>query len=77
MTAPTAVPARDILGPYEVRAYAGRRLGKRTVTRATLARWRTRGFPEPFRTVKAAELWDRRAVRAWLDEHCAELYGAS
>lgn len=74
--APTAVPARDVLGNHETRAYVAKQLGKRSVDRATLLRWRKRrGFPKPFRVLQAGELWDRRAVRAWVTEHRKDLYG--
>jgi hypothetical protein len=60
----------DIIGPGEIRHLAG------GVTRATMKHWRegrnTRGagtFPQPFKTVSGVELYDRRAVLAWLEEH--------
>jgi hypothetical protein len=60
----------DIIGPGEIRQLAG------GVTRATMKHWRegrnTRGagtFPAPFKTVSGVELYDRRAVLAWLEEH--------
>jgi hypothetical protein len=60
----------DIIGPGEIRVLAG------GVTRATMKNWRegrnVRGagaFPAPFKTVSGVELYDRRTVCAWLEQH--------
>lgn len=61
------IPHSDIIGNYETRKLAG--AGSKPVTRHTLLRWRElHGFPEPIRILRSGELWDRRAVRAWLAE---------
>ena len=59
-TAPKTVPVRDILGPAEVLELAG------VTSRATLQKWRARGFPEPIVTLASGPVWDGREVRAWL-----------
>lgn len=63
-----AVMPRDILGNAGVRRVCGK------ITRATLIRWRNGvgvavPFPEPIRKVNGTELWDRVAVKRWLEEN--------
>lgn len=72
------VNTRDLMDTLAVRKLCGRWLGHRNrsghfqpVTRHTLLRWRElHGFPQPLDTphVSTCELWDRRAVRAWIKE---------
>jgi predicted DNA-binding transcriptional regulator AlpA len=60
---PTHVPLRHLIGNRKVRQLCG------NITRHTLLDWRKRrGFPEPVRTIDRTEIWDSRAVRAWLRE---------
>lgn len=62
------IPINCILGNLEVRSLCSGRRAK-PVTRETLQRWRkTRRFPKPIRELASGELWDRRAVKAWLNE---------
>jgi predicted DNA-binding transcriptional regulator AlpA len=63
---PPCIHPRDIIGNGQVRKLCG------GVARGTLIRWRKHnGFPPPIRTIpgpgsSSVELWDRRAVKAWL-----------
>jgi hypothetical protein len=51
----------DIIGPGEIRQMAG------GVTRKTLMTWRERpDFPAPVKSLGIGDLFDRRAVQAWL-----------
>jgi hypothetical protein len=57
------IPIADIIGPGEIRELAG------GVTRKTLMTWRARpDFPKPFKSLEIGDLFDRRAVQAWLKE---------
>lgn len=72
MTPRPTIPVADIIGALEIRNMAsGRR--QTPISRHTLAAWRTGDFPQPIRVLDGAgpggspvELWDRRAVKAWL-----------
>jgi hypothetical protein len=66
---PRTVRVSDLLGNYEVRRLAARKLGQaRPVQRHTLIRWRElHDFPEPIKKLRSGELWDARHVRAWFD----------
>lgn len=61
------VPVSDIVGVSEILELAG------GVTRHALLKWRSRArrpqFPKPIAELAAGELWDRRAVVRWLEEH--------
>lgn len=57
------VAIEDIVGVGEILEIAG------VTNRRVLISWRTRPqkpFPEPIRQLASGELWDRRAVCAWL-----------
>jgi hypothetical protein len=55
------IPVADIIGPGEIRKMAG------GVTRKTLMTWRERpDFPPPVKSLGIGDLFDRRAVQAWL-----------
>jgi hypothetical protein len=66
----------DIIGNAEVRRLAGRLLttsnrktDNKPITRATLIAWREReDFPAPIRRLDSGDVWDRREVRAWLEQ---------
>lgn len=64
------IPIDEIVSNQQVRELAARRNGK-PITRATLRAWRTdSGFPAPFKELPGGiELWDRRAVAAWLKDN--------
>lgn len=76
MTEP--VPPGFIIGPATARQLAskarrpgGPKSGRQNteITRRTFIAWRrVRGFPEPFLTVEGMDLYDARAVRAWVRE---------
>lgn len=63
---PPCIAPRDIIGNAKVREMCG------GISRHTLIAWRARytDFPKPIRRIRSGggwtELWDRRAVRAWL-----------
>lgn len=65
------IPTREIIDPLGIRRLAG------NVTRTTLNRWRDRDdFPDPIPTsARSTELFDRRAVRAWLRTNVGERAG--
>lgn len=63
---PGCIAPTDIISGVQVRAMA------KIKSRTTLIAWRREhGFPEPVATVPGpggiVELWDRRAVKSWLD----------
>lgn len=76
---PPCIHPRDLIGALDIRTMAsGRR--RTPISRHTLAAWRNtdsyppgEAFPEPIAVLagagpggSAVELWDRRAVKAWL-----------
>lgn len=64
------VPPADMIGNAQVRELCG------GITRHTLAAWRReRGFPDPAAAIDRTEIWDRRAVTAWLKAERRERRG--
>lgn len=62
----TTVKIEDIVGVGEILTLAG------ITNRRVLIAWRARKphpFPKPIRQLAAGEVWDRRAVAAWLRDH--------
>jgi predicted DNA-binding transcriptional regulator AlpA len=72
---PPCIHPRDIIGNGQVRRLCA--TGSKPISRGTLIRWRAHnGFPPPIRTIpgpgsSSVELWDRRAVKAWLRARAA------
>lgn len=60
------VPVESIIGVGEILQLAS------VSNRRVLISWRNRPkypFPQPIRALACGELWDRRAVEAWLRDH--------
>jgi hypothetical protein len=64
------VNPRNLIDNEHTRRMLGRkfRADRKPITRHTLIAWRaSRGFPDPLDAPGVSlELWDRRAVRAWI-----------
>lgn len=70
---PPCIHPQHLIGALQIRRIASGR--PQPISRHTLTAWRTGDFPEPVAVLEGAgpggnpvELWDARAVTAWLRE---------